>query len=565
MRRLLTFALAALLSWPAFAFAQEPEAEEEWIILDEEDDKDRLFDELEELERRQEGDTEPTDGETEVWIFEEDEDGSRWVDPEIFGPGYYDAPSDSEDGDEISEIFAPEESVPFYDELEPYGRWAWTSDWGWVWLPPARPEGWRPYSRGHWVETDAGWAFVGDERWASIVYHYGRWTWLSSVGWAWLPGRVWAPAWVEWRVADGYIGWAPLPPRPIVGAAVSAGVIAWSFVAYEHFLAPRVYSYVVPRPRVRTIYHRARHLHRWARHGKRRHLAGPRGSWVHRVAGKRPSRRHARAMRRTAPRPKARRAARREGSRPARQPRRLPRPNASQGRRDKAERPSRSQGRRGDSTRRKPKATAGSFGGRRFTGDLRAPRPKAERARAKTKRTNASQLWGTTTKKKGRSGRGKRGAEGKRRDVRKPAARRGMSVDHRTWSGKATRMHGRSGFSTRPATRPTRSKRATSSPKRTKKAAASTPKPTRASRHTRASRASTSLSARPSRSFKKSAPTTRRARVRDFSTFRGRSGSLGKSSKPRASRPKHKVQRSTPRTSRTGKAGRAGFARGRRR
>jgi hypothetical protein len=35
-----------------------------------------------------------------------------------------------------------------------------------------------------------------------------------------VPGIEWAPAWVSWRVGGGYVGWAPLPPRGAVVAAI---------------------------------------------------------------------------------------------------------------------------------------------------------------------------------------------------------------------------------------------------------------------------------------------------------------------------------------------------------
>lgn len=39
------------------------------------------------------------------------------------------------------------------------------------------------------------------------------------MGWVWVPGVEWAPAWVSWRVGGGYIGWAPLPPHGVFFAA----------------------------------------------------------------------------------------------------------------------------------------------------------------------------------------------------------------------------------------------------------------------------------------------------------------------------------------------------------
>ena len=103
----------------------------------------------------------------------------------------------------------------FYTKLEPYGAWLETSDYGYVWQPNdvGRSGNWRPYTNGHWVYTDAGWTWNSDEPFGWATYHYGRWARLRSVGWVWIPGDEWAPAWVSWRTGDDYVGWAPLPPE----------------------------------------------------------------------------------------------------------------------------------------------------------------------------------------------------------------------------------------------------------------------------------------------------------------------------------------------------------------
>ncbi len=69
------------------------------------------------------------------------------------------------------------------------------------------------------VYTDDGWTWVADpsEPWGWATYHYGRWTNLDGIGWVWVPGYTWAPAWVSWRYGGGYCGWAPLPPETTIG------------------------------------------------------------------------------------------------------------------------------------------------------------------------------------------------------------------------------------------------------------------------------------------------------------------------------------------------------------
>lgn len=101
----------------------------------------------------------------------------------------------------------------FYSNLAPHGEWFFQAEFGWVWHPTRVGVGWRPYTEGQWVwADDVGWVWASDEPWGWATYHYGRWYFDPYYGWTWVPGRVWAPAWVSWRVESSYIGWAPLWP-----------------------------------------------------------------------------------------------------------------------------------------------------------------------------------------------------------------------------------------------------------------------------------------------------------------------------------------------------------------
>jgi hypothetical protein len=133
----------------------------------------------------------------------------------------------------------------FHEGLDGYGRWVETPEYGVVWLPAAVGYSWHPYWDGRWVRTHAGWTWVSREPWGWATYHYGRWAYLSGTGWAWLPGRVWAPAWVAWRLGDGYAGWCPLGPR----GAVEDNPRYWVFVDSGNFLEP-VRTHAVPMPQV---------------------------------------------------------------------------------------------------------------------------------------------------------------------------------------------------------------------------------------------------------------------------------------------------------------------------
>jgi len=144
----------------------------------------------------------------------------------------------------------------FYSNLSPYGTWAVSAHHGRVWQPYLYEAGWNPYYDGHWVYTDFGWTWVSDYRWGAIPYHYGTWALDPYLGWVWIPGYVWAPSWVVFSSGPDYIGWAPVPPRFVVGAPIGFRDIGhdhFVIVPARSFLAPRVRSYIVPRATARTV------------------------------------------------------------------------------------------------------------------------------------------------------------------------------------------------------------------------------------------------------------------------------------------------------------------------
>lgn len=143
----------------------------------------------------------------------------------------------------------------FYDDLAPYGYWVDRPDYGWAWAPRDVAPAWRPYMDGNWAWTDMGWTWISDEPFGWATYHYGRWVLDPVYGWLWIPGDEWAPAWVSWREADDYIGWAPLAPRRVELLPAS-----YVFVPARQFLAPDLFAYAVPVvesvrffPRTRTV------------------------------------------------------------------------------------------------------------------------------------------------------------------------------------------------------------------------------------------------------------------------------------------------------------------------
>jgi hypothetical protein len=130
----------------------------------------------------------------------------------------------------------------FFEKLEPHGAWRETTTYGYVWQPREAEESqdWRPYTEGRWAYSDAGWTWISDEPFGWATYHYGRWVRLKRLGWVWVPGTEWAPAWVSWRTNKNYVGWAPLPPEARFDR--SQGIHNWADSYYD--IGPDQYAFV---------------------------------------------------------------------------------------------------------------------------------------------------------------------------------------------------------------------------------------------------------------------------------------------------------------------------------
>jgi hypothetical protein len=152
----------------------------------------------------------------------------------------------------------------FHDNLDSFGDWREVGDYGYCWQPRDVDPNWRPYSDGRWLYTDSGWTWDSDEPYAWAVYHYGRWARVDQIGWVWVPGTEWGPAWVSWRRSPGYVGWAPLPPEAEfnrdagfngrVDADYDIGPTNYSFVEVRNFGSPRLRTVIVePRENITII------------------------------------------------------------------------------------------------------------------------------------------------------------------------------------------------------------------------------------------------------------------------------------------------------------------------
>ena len=150
----------------------------------------------------------------------------------------------------------------FYNNLSPYGSWIQINSGVVVWRPTIIRLDWSPYQDGRWIWTDDGWYWDSYEPYGNITYHYGRWYFDDYYGWLWYPDYDWAPAWVEWRYDNDYIGWAPL--SPYASFSITTGIFFsytyyapyyhWHFVSFRHFCNPYVYNYYVPTKQKYRIY-----------------------------------------------------------------------------------------------------------------------------------------------------------------------------------------------------------------------------------------------------------------------------------------------------------------------
>jgi hypothetical protein len=182
----------------------------------------------------------------------------------------------------------------FHDTLAPYGRWVVVARYGEVWVPAGVSRSWDPYWDGEWLWTDYGWTWVSYDPWGDIPYHYGTWAWVDPYGWVWVPGTIWAPAWVTWAWTDRYIGWAPVPVTFVlsssgyVGSPIVVAATRYVFVPATQFVGVNVSTVRVAESLNTTILPQARKATRFAVSGGIvRTTANPPLDFVQRVSRKR--------------------------------------------------------------------------------------------------------------------------------------------------------------------------------------------------------------------------------------------------------------------------------------
>lgn len=139
----------------------------------------------------------------------------------------------------------PKEIRYYADDLDDNGDWIYVNETSnWCWRPRVSVE-WRPYWRGRWGAYSGGMTWVSDDPWGYVTHHHGRWGWGASLGWYWIPGVYYSPAWVAWNNHDSYFGWAPLGywNSPCSwGYGSWGGGYAWNVVSVHHIHHHRLHG-----------------------------------------------------------------------------------------------------------------------------------------------------------------------------------------------------------------------------------------------------------------------------------------------------------------------------------
>lgn len=107
-----------------------------------------------------------------------------------------------------------------YQDLDDYGAWEETVEYGPVWAPGPIYSGWAPYRDGRWSFVHPwGWTWIDHAPWGFAPFHYGHWT-LHKKVWCWVPGPFvkkphYAPALVKFPHGHKHFHHAPKVWQPL--------------------------------------------------------------------------------------------------------------------------------------------------------------------------------------------------------------------------------------------------------------------------------------------------------------------------------------------------------------
>jgi hypothetical protein len=114
--------------------------------------------------------------------------------------------------------YLPPEVEPYGYEMEGNGRWLYTPEYQYVWVPTV-VIGWAPFQYGYWAWRRGIYCWVPLEPWGWVPFHYGRWVHMNSHGWVWVPpfrhAIIWNPGAVAWHIGPTYVSWVPLAPSEV--------------------------------------------------------------------------------------------------------------------------------------------------------------------------------------------------------------------------------------------------------------------------------------------------------------------------------------------------------------
>ena len=117
----------------------------------------------------------------------------------------------------VSSRYLPPELSAYSNDFDTGGRWVDVPEYGHVWTPTISVGvSWAPYREGRGIWRGGEYVWVSFDPWGWAPYHYGRWAFVASVGWLWVPpvaGDVyWGPGYVGWVNTGDYVAWVPLAP-----------------------------------------------------------------------------------------------------------------------------------------------------------------------------------------------------------------------------------------------------------------------------------------------------------------------------------------------------------------
>ena len=141
---------------------------------------------------------------------------------QLYGRDEWDRWNESRDNELFQRRYAqkylPPELEPYGYEMEGNGRWIYTPDYQYAWVPTV-VVGWAPFQYGYWAWRRGIYCWVPYEPWGWVPFHYGRWVHTNNYGWAWVPpfrhAVIWNSGAVAWHIGSTHVSWVPLAPGEI--------------------------------------------------------------------------------------------------------------------------------------------------------------------------------------------------------------------------------------------------------------------------------------------------------------------------------------------------------------